>query len=259
MGKSGLPFIKHFPVDEESDPNVRAMSAAEFGGYRHLCNVAWAQTPPCSIPDDDETLARWSTLGGEEWSRSKRRILAAWDLRKDDRWYLPQLERLWQEAREIGNKRTEAGRLGGRPKKQNESKPKANDNHLVSRVSEIQSSEKDKSHDDDARADKPPDKRSVLAVLMGFGFQSGWASQKARMFAHLTPERVEAVCQHVRDKYPGRTLSDYAALTYTALSESWVIQDPAAAQKAADAEEAAREAKMAELRAKREARRKTPA
>lgn len=252
MGKDALPFVKHYPVDEEADPSVRAMSAAEFGAYRHLCNVAWAQTPPCSIPDDDETLARWSTLGGDEWSRAKRRVLASWDLRTDGRWYHPQLVRLWQEARQIGNIRRENGAKGGRPKKQNESKPKANDNHLVSRVSEIQSIQSNA--DDDARSRVPDEgpPRTVFTVLCQNNYPPNWATRAARQFSHFTPDRVEEAVRYIDGKYPGKTLDHRCALLTTCLNEEWKIELVPDTK----TEDAAREKRLAELRAKREAKEK---
>lgn len=59
------PAFQFYPNDWLSSPHITLMSPAEEGAYIRLLCYAWAD-PDCSLPDDNETLARLSRLG-EGW------------------------------------------------------------------------------------------------------------------------------------------------------------------------------------------------
>ena len=63
MGKS--PAFQFYPGDWLSSPNVAMMTPEQEGAYIRLLCYAWAD-PDCSLPDDDEVLAKLSRLG-EGW------------------------------------------------------------------------------------------------------------------------------------------------------------------------------------------------
>lgn len=248
MGKSGLPFIKHFPSDMATDAMVQAMTCLEFGAYIRLRDAAWVSETPCSLADDDALLSGIARLTDEEWSKAKRRVLAGWRAH-NGRLFDPRLETLWQEAREIGKVRAEAGSKGG---KQTSSKRVANAKQMLpknDRVSEYQSNA-----DDDARSRVPDEgpPRTVFVVLCQQGFPPNWAHRAARQFSHFTPDRVEEAIRYIDGKYPGKTLDHRCALLTTCLNEEWKIELVPDTK----SEDAAREKRLAELRAKREAKEK---
>ncbi len=228
MGKD-LPYFPFYPMDFTSDGKVEVMSTLEVGAYWLLICKAWHETPPGSVPDDDYILARWARLTEDQWSQARDRVLACWALRSG-RWFQPRLVKEYEAIARKRNVLSDAGKRGVEAKK--------NKGGLRVAQASLKQSESESDTDkyiDDHHAGEAERPKTVLSVLMGFGFSAGWCSQKARVFAHLTPDRVELICQHVRDKYPGRTLNDWAALTHTALNDSWVVQDVGAAQKAAEA------------------------
>lgn len=79
-----------------SDDNVLAMSWTARAMHMHFICLAWQQTPPCSIPDDDDIMRAWVGHPGD-WENLKKQILRAW--RHDEltgRWVQDGLLRVWQ-------------------------------------------------------------------------------------------------------------------------------------------------------------------
>jgi len=56
------PAFQFYPADWLSSPKVTTMTPGEEGAYIRLLCYAWAD-PDCTIPDDDEVLAKLSRLG----------------------------------------------------------------------------------------------------------------------------------------------------------------------------------------------------
>jgi len=71
------------------------------GMYVHLLCMAWQETPPGSIPNDDAVIRRWLNLSRDTeedlrtWRRVRPQIMAAWTLR-DNRWYQNGLVETWE-------------------------------------------------------------------------------------------------------------------------------------------------------------------
>ncbi|HUX09548.1 MAG TPA: DUF1376 domain-containing protein [Terriglobia bacterium] len=59
------PAFQFYPADWLSSPKIAQMTPEQEGAYIRLLCYAWAD-PDCSIPDDDEVLARLSRMG-EGW------------------------------------------------------------------------------------------------------------------------------------------------------------------------------------------------
>lgn len=57
--------------------DTRHLTAAQHGAYLLLLMMAW-RTPDCSLPDDDEKLARWSCMDKRTWKANKETILSFW-------------------------------------------------------------------------------------------------------------------------------------------------------------------------------------
>jgi uncharacterized protein YdaU (DUF1376 family) len=71
MSKS--PAFQFYPKDWLSSQKISLMTPAEEGAYIRLLCYCW-NDEDCSIPDDDEMLARMSRLG-EEWLKGSSRVV----------------------------------------------------------------------------------------------------------------------------------------------------------------------------------------
>lgn len=67
------PAFQFYPGDWLSSPQVTLMTPEQEGAYIRLLCYAWAD-PDCSIPDDDEVLAKLSRLG-EGWFNGGSTVL----------------------------------------------------------------------------------------------------------------------------------------------------------------------------------------
>lgn len=108
---SDLPFFNFYPKDFASDGKVEAMTTEEIGAYILLLAKAWHEQPPCSVPDDNSILARWTRLGDDGWLRARPRVVVCFYLR-DGRLFQPRLELEYRKARAIVNKKSEGGKKG---------------------------------------------------------------------------------------------------------------------------------------------------
>jgi Protein of unknown function (DUF1376) len=83
------------------DHCVMAMSYAERGMHLHLMCVAWQETPPCTLPQDDEKLAHWLGLSTLAWVRiHKNKVMAAWKSKTEDgitRWVQDGTQRSYEK------------------------------------------------------------------------------------------------------------------------------------------------------------------
>jgi len=104
------PYFPFYPRDFASDGKVEAMSTAAVGAYILLLCKAWHESPPCSIPDNDSTLARWARLSADEWSSVKQAVLSAWTL-CGDRWTQGRLLREFEGYRAKSNQAKDAAEL----------------------------------------------------------------------------------------------------------------------------------------------------
>lgn len=110
-----------------SSPRISLMDAHEERGYFRLILHEYLQ-PDCGLPDDDKVLAVWSKLGPQWWLETRDKTLrqkgvtsgsklrACFELR-DGRLFNERLYREWLHQQEVRQKRSEVGRLGGRPRK----------------------------------------------------------------------------------------------------------------------------------------------
>lgn len=57
--------------------DTRHLSAEQHGAYLLLLMEAWRR-PTCSLPDDDEMLARLSCMSVERWALNRNAVLAFW-------------------------------------------------------------------------------------------------------------------------------------------------------------------------------------
>ena len=108
------------------DADTAHLDCEQDGAYGRLIRHYWKNGAPV---DDDAMLARIVRMERARWRRVRPAIAPFFEIR-DGRWFHKRVEAELQRALQIIERRREAGRQGGRPKKQmvspNESKPKAN-------------------------------------------------------------------------------------------------------------------------------------
>lgn len=127
-----LPYLKMFAADWLADPKVSQLTLEEQGFYFRLLMLMWVQYPGWKLENNPEKIAK-------SFPNNRRKIANL--LAKlceclgetlpiiDGYICSPRLKQEIASAQEISEKRSEAGKLGGRPKKANafpeESKPKS--------------------------------------------------------------------------------------------------------------------------------------
>lgn len=114
--KERFPYIPLHVDDLTSDELVEAMSTEEFGAYMLLMFKAWKSDPPCTIPEDDITLARWSRLTDKKWKACKVRVLAPWTKDEHGRLFQKRLLKTRANVAQQIEKRRAAGAKGGKAK-----------------------------------------------------------------------------------------------------------------------------------------------
>lgn len=88
------PYFPFYPADFASDGKVEIMTLEEIGAYILLLCKAWQETPPCTVPNDDEILSAWARISPVNWLQLKSKVMAPWRLGTDNRYTQP---RLFQE------------------------------------------------------------------------------------------------------------------------------------------------------------------
>lgn len=107
-------YFPLYPNDFTSDGKVEAMSTREVGAYFLLICKAWAETPPASIPDDDDILSRWTRLSIQEWRDCKEAVLKAWVLRKDGRYHQKRLRAEFDKILKLMKTKSNSGKKGAK-------------------------------------------------------------------------------------------------------------------------------------------------
>jgi hypothetical protein len=78
------PAFQFYPKQWLGDDLILLMDWDARAMHLHCMCIAWQQTPPCTLPDDDDLLQRW--LGRpNDWDRLKSQIFRAWKL-ESGRW-----------------------------------------------------------------------------------------------------------------------------------------------------------------------------
>lgn len=128
-----VPYIPLYVADYEAD--TAHLSIEEDGAYMRLLRLCW-RTPGCSIPDDAAWIMRRMRCTADEFHRVVSPIIAEFFRKERGRIYNPRLAQEFRRIEDVSKKRSEAGRMGGRPAKvlknnaPDESKAKAKQKHL---------------------------------------------------------------------------------------------------------------------------------
>jgi len=127
MSMERPPAMPTYCRDWLTGTRTREMTSEQRGAFHDLLMWAWISDPPCTIPDNEETLARLSGLGGR-WRKVGGKVMACFEpvigmpgrLRNRKQW------KVWEDLRELRETRAEAGRNGGKKSGEVRANRKAN-------------------------------------------------------------------------------------------------------------------------------------
>lgn len=109
-----IPYFPLYVVDFEAD--TTHLSMEEDGCYNRLLRLCW-RTPSCTIPNDPEWIARRLRISAEDFDRIARPVIDEFFTIAEGRLFNPRLSHEFEKINETFQKRSEAGRKGGRPAK----------------------------------------------------------------------------------------------------------------------------------------------
>lgn len=110
------PYFPFYVKDFCADSKVEAMTTEEVGAYILLLCKAWHEDVAGSLPNDDETLARWSRMTTEKWSKCKDRILMAFSLGSDNRFHQKRMQMEYAKLAKIIKAKSVGGKRGAKAK-----------------------------------------------------------------------------------------------------------------------------------------------
>jgi uncharacterized protein YdaU (DUF1376 family) len=128
-----IPYMPLYVSDYEAD--TAHLSLEEDGCYMRLLRLCW-RTPGCSIPDDPTWIMRRLRIDRETFERVCIPVIEEFFQVEKARLFSPRLRKEHDRISDTSRKRSDAGKLGGRPRKalnekQNDKSPaKANGKHL---------------------------------------------------------------------------------------------------------------------------------
>lgn len=112
MASERLAYFNFYPLDFSSDDVVECMETEAVGAYMLLLCKAWHQKPVGTLPDDDESLARWCRLPLKKWLKHKSSITKAFYRGDDGRWHQKKMESEYQKALDAIGKKSQSGAKG---------------------------------------------------------------------------------------------------------------------------------------------------
>lgn len=114
MGKPDL-WMPLYVADYLAD--TQHLTTAHHGAYLLLLMASWMRGG--RLPDDDEQLASVCRLDRKSWAKA-RPVLGEFFSQQDGYWVQKRLAEEYEHAKQISEKNRENGKLGGRPRKPDE-------------------------------------------------------------------------------------------------------------------------------------------
>lgn len=112
------PFFKLWVREWLTGQGTTSMTPEQKGGFMDLLCHAWNAKPPCTLADDEAVFARLSGIGLPRWKKVGGLIRAQFVPAGEGRVMNPKQMEVYQEAANYSEQQSEAGRRGGRPKKE---------------------------------------------------------------------------------------------------------------------------------------------
>ncbi len=107
---SDLPFMQLYIADFEAA--TAHLTFEEDGVYNRLLRLCW-RTSGCSVPDDPIWIARKMRADLETYHRLIEPLIKEFFAKAGGRVFHGRQQRDWQRAKQMADKRAEAGRKGG--------------------------------------------------------------------------------------------------------------------------------------------------
>jgi uncharacterized protein YdaU (DUF1376 family) len=107
------PYFPKYAKDWLTGEGTRLMTPEQRGAFDWLLCHAWLSTPPCTLPDDDEALAKLSELG-RRWKTAGEAVRSQFKQfpAMPGRIYNPKQFEIWKEMEEHRLRRSRAGKKG---------------------------------------------------------------------------------------------------------------------------------------------------
>lgn len=121
MAKEKAPAFQFYPKEFLMDGNVAGMSLAERGAYITLICLCWQEG---SIPADSTRLSRMLGVPGSVFQKLWPALEPCFR-EAEGRWIHPRLEKERDKQESYRRRQGDNGRLGGRPRKPDETQTKA--------------------------------------------------------------------------------------------------------------------------------------
>lgn len=96
------------------------LTTLQHGAYLLMLITAW-RTSDCSLPNDDEFLARITRMDRRTWNQNKERILSFWRLNENNKFEQGRLKDERNYVDQQRNKNVEAGRISALKRKERDS------------------------------------------------------------------------------------------------------------------------------------------
>lgn len=109
-----IPYFPLFVVDYEAD--TTHLSMEEDGCYMRLLRLCW-RTPGCSIPNDPAWIARRLRISADDYDRVAAIVISEFFKCEKARLFSPRLSDEHARISDTFEKRSNAGKKGGRPAK----------------------------------------------------------------------------------------------------------------------------------------------
>lgn len=107
------PYFPFWAKDWRSSESVQLMSLAERGAFMELLAVAWLSSEePCTIPSDEETIARLIHASVREWRKIAGRVLGEFAPVESGRLRNAKLYRVYCEMQAKHDKLSQGGKRG---------------------------------------------------------------------------------------------------------------------------------------------------
>jgi uncharacterized protein YdaU (DUF1376 family) len=109
-----IPYFPLYVIDYEADTTHLTME--EDGCYMRLLRLCW-RTPGCSIPNDPAWIARRLRITAEDYERIAAIVISEFFKCEKGRLFSPRLSEEHARISDTFEKRSNAGKKGGRPPK----------------------------------------------------------------------------------------------------------------------------------------------
>jgi uncharacterized phage protein (TIGR02220 family) len=103
------PFYPYYPKDLNGDHKVIGMDNRTYGAYRRLLDIAWHESPPATLPDNEIILAKYAQETLDGWKEIAPAILNCF-IKHGNRWLQKRLRQEWAKIDAKHRKQSQAGK-----------------------------------------------------------------------------------------------------------------------------------------------------